>query len=231
MLFSKLGLELVNRWLIVTPLFFQWKTATGLQEGASGLQQMSWATSYKLEKESNPLRLITGRGHTRSRVTSLWDREKATASYWISRDRAWNLSCWLQAFTLQEQCLLLWGGYRPSRGAGRRTSEGYKYPLRMALSTAVSPADGHGSFTPAWLFTQVQGSWKATAWGLKEKRQRLGWPGCCCFPGGMNRPKSFHLSLPHFPICLMEMVLFILLFFFFSSNKVVRFPLKEISPR
>lgn len=121
MLFSKPGLKLVNRWLIVTPLFFQRKTATGLQEGASGLQQMSWATSYKLEKESNPLRLIMGRGHTRSCVTSLWDREKATASYWISRDRAWNLSCWLQAFTLQEQCLLLWGGYRPYRGAGRRT--------------------------------------------------------------------------------------------------------------
>lgn len=45
----------------------------------------------------------------------------------------------------------------------------------------------------------------------------------------MNRPKSFHLSLPHFPICLMEMVLFILLFFFFL-NKVVRFSLRK-SPK
>lgn len=144
MLFSKPGLKLVNRWLIVTPLFFQRKTATGLQEGASGLQQMSWATSYKLEKESNPLRLIMGRGHTRSCVTSLWDREKATASYWISRDRAWNLSCWLQAFMLQEQCLLLWGGYRPYRGAGRRT--------RKAMTTLWG-----------WLWAQTSPQRMATA--------------------------------------------------------------------
>lgn len=108
MLFSKPGLKSVNCYTFLCCLFFQWKTAKSLQEGASGLQQMSWATSYKLEKESNPLRLIMGRGHTRSCVMSLWDGEKATASYWISRDRAWNLSCWLHAFTLQEQCLLLW---------------------------------------------------------------------------------------------------------------------------
>lgn len=84
-----------SAWLIVTPLCvafsFKEEPAKGLQEGASGLQQMSWATSYKLEKESNPPRLITGRGHTRSCAMSLWDGEKATASYWISRDRAWNL--------------------------------------------------------------------------------------------------------------------------------------------
>lgn len=107
-LFSKPGLKLVNCYTSLCCLFFEWKTAKGLKEGASGLQQMSWATSYKLEKESNPLRLIMGRGHTRSCVMSLWDGEKATASYWISRDRAWNLSCWLHAFTLLEQCLLLW---------------------------------------------------------------------------------------------------------------------------
>lgn len=113
MLFSKPGLKLVNCYISLCCLFFQWKTAQGLQEGASGLQQMSWATSYKLEKESNPLRLIMGRGHTRSCVMSLWDGEKATASYWISRDGAWNLLCWLHAFRLQEQCLLPGGGHKP----------------------------------------------------------------------------------------------------------------------
>lgn len=106
MLFSKPGLNSVNCYTSLCCLFFQREPDKGLQEGAWGLQQMSWATSYKLEKESNPLRLIMGRGHTRSCVMSLWDGEKATASYWISRDRAWNLWCWLHAFTLPEQCLL-----------------------------------------------------------------------------------------------------------------------------
>lgn len=114
MLFSKPGLNPVNCYTSLCCLFFQREPAKGLQEGASGLQQMSWATSYKLEKESNPLRLIMGRGHTRSCVMSLWDGEKATASYWISGDRAWNLWCWLHAFTLPEQSLLPWEDTSPA---------------------------------------------------------------------------------------------------------------------
>lgn len=123
MLFSKPGLIPVNCYTSLCCLFFQQEPAKGLQEGASGLQQMSWATSYKLEKESNPLRLIVGRGHTQSCVMSLWDGEKATASYWISRDRAWNLWCWLHAFPVPEQCLLP-RGHTVLSGAGSRAGGG-----------------------------------------------------------------------------------------------------------
>lgn len=150
MLFSKPGFKSVNCYTSLYRLFFHRKTAKGLQEGASGLQQMSWATSYKLEKESNPLRLIMGRGHTRSCVMSLWDGEKATASYWISRDRAWNLSCWLHAFTLQEQCLLLWGGHKPcclGQAAELRkdTLTLFDYPPMTSLSVDVFPTESYHS--------------------------------------------------------------------------------------
>lgn len=165
MLLSKPGLNPVNCYTSLCCLFFQREPAKGLQEGASGLQQMSWATSYKLEKESNPLRLIMGRGHTRSCVMSLWDGEKATASYWISRDRAWNPWCWLQAFTLPEQCLL--PGEDTSRAVwGRQQRKGrtmtlLRHPLRTFLGVPALPRHGchsTGDFAPASLFTQVQGS-------------------------------------------------------------------------
>lgn len=161
MLFSKPGLSPVNCYTSLCCLFFQREAAKGLQEGASGLQQMSWATSYKLEKESNPLRLIMGRGHTQSCVMSLWDGEKATASYWISRDRAWNLWCWLHALTVPEQCLLPGEDTSPA-GWGR--AEGGQWHCSATLWGRFSPflpsqgCHSTGDFAPASLFTQVQGS-------------------------------------------------------------------------